>query len=64
MGFLGVKNPFKSKTVLGALLALSPLIDKALGSGVIPPQYVPIVAGVGAVISIFGRYVADTKLSF
>ena len=71
------KNPIKSKTVWGVLIATLPVIFPALAPAVpvllasLPdqvaapsPEIQAIAAGIGAIVAIYGRYKAEGKLSF
>jgi len=63
-----IKSPILSKTMWGLLIAFVPdainLIDKLIDTGIIPPEYAPIVRTVGLAIAAIGRWGARTPLSF
>jgi hypothetical protein len=60
------KPLIQSKSFWGWVVASLPLIseaaEKVLGSGFLPPQVVPIVAGAGALIGLIGRLVARDEI--
>ena len=66
------KNPFLSKTIIGALLSLIPgaaipVITALSVTGAqspVPPELQAIAAGIAAIITIYGRFKATGTISF
>jgi hypothetical protein len=66
-----MKAFWKSKTVWGVLLAAIPGVGVPLSAAVlsipqaeeVPAELQAIVAGIGAILAIYGRYKADGQLS-
>lgn len=60
------KSPISSKTIWGLLIALAPdvvnLIEQAEGTGLIPPEYAPLVRTVGLALAFVGRWTAKLPL--
>lgn len=56
-----------SKTFWGALVALLPAasdaVQQLLGSGFLPPQVTPWLAGAGALLALLGRVSATSQIS-
>jgi hypothetical protein len=50
-------------SVLAALPAVSEALNQAVGSGFLPPQAMPWVAGVGAVLAFLGRITASEEIT-
>jgi len=66
--FTSFKKPLKSITIWGGLVSLFPAIveitDKALATGILPPNIAVVVSAVGGVAAIVGRFIAKSKISF
>lgn len=63
-----IKSPLKSKTVIGLIVALAPdivqLIERAEGTGLIPPEYAPVIRSIGLALALVGRWTAKLPLGF
>ena len=55
-----------SKTFWGSVLAILPAasdaVQQVLGSGFLPPQIAPWVAGAGALLALLGRVTASSTI--
>lgn len=60
------KSAISSKTIWGLVIALAPdvvsLIEKAEGTGLIPPEYAPLIRTVGLALALVGRWTAKIPL--
>lgn len=61
------KSPLKSKTILGLIIAALPdllsTVETIGESGLIPPQYAPVVRAVGLALAFVGRWTARLPIS-
>ena len=62
------KNPLKSKTVIGGLIAILPFLSdvatQVAGIPLLPPHIAATVAAIGGSIAIVGRFLAKIPLKF